>query len=204
MLVTVQRNEPGGKKEEQKKLLEHKGKKKTNKKKPNYEEGVKCWECGRAGLRPGWGGGVWGSGNGPKQHGVTSLHFIYFFCFVFFKSLTPPHHQALFFSDWDMQGHQKAANRSLNHCEQPWQTCREGMFVTPESRLQEEKTRQSTQITDIWEKKRNDIDTSVLCFMLGFCVNKWLQTSSSVYMQVTLARWFNYLWQNEAWRLQMS
>lgn len=31
-----------------------------------------------------------------------------FFCFVLFlKSLTPPHHQALFFSDWDMQGHQK-------------------------------------------------------------------------------------------------
>lgn len=189
-----------GKKRNKKNCWNTKEKKQTKK---NYEEGVKCWECGRAGLRPGWGGY---EGVGMVQSSTASHLFILYIFFVlfFFKSLTPPHHQALFFSDWDMQGHQKAANRSLNHCEQPWQTCREGMFVTPESRLQEEKTRQSTQITDIWEKKRNDIDTSVLCFMLGFCVNKWLQTSSSVYMQVTLARWFNYLWQNEAWRLQMS
>lgn len=122
---------------------------------------LRVWQ-GRAEAE---GGGMgWGSGNGPKQHGVTSLHFLFFF---FFKSLTPPHHQALFFSfsfsDWDMQGHQKAANRSLNHCEQPWQTCREGMFVTPESGLQEEKLDRVLRLP-IFEKKGTTL--TPVCYAL--------------------------------------
>lgn len=101
-------NSEGGKKRRNKKLLDHKVKGK--KKKKNYKEGVSCClrrRCGRAGLRPGE-----GSGNGPKQHTIASL------IFSFFKSLTPPHHQALFFSDWGNAGPPEAANRSLNHWEQ--------------------------------------------------------------------------------------
>lgn len=111
-------------------------------------------------------GGGWDGGVGMVQSSTAS-HLFIFYSFFFFKSLTPPHHQALFFSfsfsDWDMQGHQKAANRSLNHCEQPWQTCREGMFVTPESGLQEEKLDRVLRLP-IFEKKGSTL--TPVCYAL--------------------------------------
>lgn len=147
-----------GKKRNKKYCWNTKGGKKKKK------EGVKCWECGRAGLRPrgGDGMGEWEWSKAARRH-ISS----FFILFFFFKSLTPPHHQALFFSfsfsDWDMQGHQKAANRSLNHCEQPWQTCREGMFVTPESGLQEEKLDRVLRLP-IFEKKGTTL--TPVCYAL--------------------------------------
>lgn len=123
---------------------------------------LRVWQGRAEAEGGGWGMGEWEWSKAARRH-ISS----FFILFFFFKSLTPPHHQALFFSfsfsDWDMQGHQKAANRSLNHCEQPWQTCREGMFVTPESGLQEEKLDRVLRLP-IFEKKGTTL--TPVCYAL--------------------------------------
>lgn len=48
-----------------------------------------------------WQGRAEAAGGGMVQSTTPSHLFIYS------ESITPTHHQALFFSDWDMQGHQK-------------------------------------------------------------------------------------------------
>lgn len=165
MVATVQRNEPvvppqlekvqlitnseGGKKKRNKKLLEHK----VKGKKKNYKEGVSCWclrrGCGRAGLRPGE-----GSGNGPKQHTIASLIFL-------FKSLTPPHHQALFFSDWGNAGPPEAAKQITEPLgavmlDLPVRGClpclSTNVTVHPGGRREEENP-DSNQLTNIWGKE---------------------------------------------------
>lgn len=84
-----------------------------------------------------WGEGVAGQGwdqgrvVGMVQSSTPSILIFKFF----FKSLTPPHHQAQFSSDWEMQGHQKL---QTDHWTIVGSCCRsaEGMFATPEYMLQ--------------------------------------------------------------------
>ena len=88
MLVTVQRNEPGGKKEEQKKLLEHKGKKTNKKKLRGGCEVLRVWQ-GRA--EAGVGGGGYG-GVGMVQSSTASHLFILYIFFVLFFLNHSLHH----------------------------------------------------------------------------------------------------------------
>lgn len=104
---------PECKKQEQKQW-EGAGEKKT--------EGCDVSGGGEAGQRP----GEW-SGNGPKQHAIMSF---------FFSPPSLTHHtiRHCLFSDWEMQGHQKAAKRISEPLEA--QTHTEGMSATPKYMLQ--------------------------------------------------------------------
>lgn len=110
-----------------------------------------------------------GQGTGPKQHAIISL--IFLFCFL--ESLTPPHHQALFHSDWEMQGHQKLEidHRTIgsSYDRPAWK----GMFTTPEYTLQSipEGRREATQSDqfNVWWGKKIYCDTSVILYARLVC-----------------------------------
>lgn len=81
-------------------------------------------------------GSQWEWSKAARQHIFVLFFFSLFFLFFWNHSLTPSHHQALLFSDWEMQGHWKL---QIDH----WTTvtCHDGpatkgMFTVPEYTLQ--------------------------------------------------------------------
>lgn len=200
MLTTVQRNEQGGKKEEQK-WLEHKKEKK--KKTTRRVSSVEVW--GESAAGQGWGRGGKGEWEWSKaaRHHISliffsnhSLHHTTRHCF--FQSGTCRATRSCEIDHWTAVScyDRPAEGGRLARLSRGYSSPTEG--TGRESRL-------STRITCFGGGKYN-IDTSALCFMRGSCVNKWLQTSPSIYMQATCTQWFNDLRidKNEAWSLQTS
>lgn len=94
----------------------------------------------------GWGrkkGGVWclrrrwgrAEARGvEREWSKAARHHVFLFFFFFFPSLTHHTIRHCLFSDWEMQGHQKAAKRISEPLEA--QTHTEGMSATPKYMLQ--------------------------------------------------------------------
>lgn len=147
--------------------------------------------------------GVAGQGWGQRRvvgmvQSSTPSHLLHFFEIAHFT--TPPGTVIFFFQTWDMQVHQKL---QVDHwtvvSSQDGDVYHAWVQVTVHPERAQEDNLDRVIGLPIFEE-RNYIDTSLLCLMLGLCVYKWLQTSSSihpVYVQVTHAQWFNDLWINK-------